>query len=147
MLVLFQEINLSYVMKKIVLFSAPCVVFLAIISVDVNAQDASKPIAGMEWTTTTIDFGKIQQGKPVSAEFEFKNPTMVPLIISSVRPTCGCTVADYPKEPVQPGESGKIAVTYNAAASGVFSKTIIVSSNASDGNTALVIKGEVITKN
>jgi hypothetical protein len=112
-----------------------------------NAQDASKPVSGMTWTSTTIDFGKIEQGKPVSAEFEFKNTTMVPLIISSVRPTCGCTVADYPKEPVQPGKSGKIAVTFNAASGGAFSKTIIVTSNATEGNTALVIKGEVVAKN
>lgn len=111
-----------------------------------SAQDASKPVSGMTWTSSTIDFGKIEQGKPVSAEFEFNNPTMVPLIISSVRPTCGCTVADYPREPVQPGKSGKIAVTFNAAASGVFTKTIIVTSNAAEGNTALVIKGEVVPK-
>jgi hypothetical protein len=113
----------------------------------VKAQDDPKPVSGITWTSTTIDFGKIEQGKPVSAEFEFKNPTMVPLIISSVRPTCGCTIADYPKEPVQPSKSGKIAVTFNAAASGVFTKTIMVTSNAAEGNTALVIKGEVVPKN
>jgi hypothetical protein len=55
-------------------------------------------------------------------------------------------VADYPREPVQPGKSGKIAVTFNAASSGVFTKTIIVTSNAAEGNTALVIKGEVVPK-
>ena len=111
-----------------------------------SAQDAAKPVSAMAWTSTTIDFGKIEQGKPVSAEFEFKNPSMVPLIISSVRPTCGCTIADYPKEPIQPGKSGKIAITYNAAASGVFQKSIIVTSNATEGNTSLIIKGEVIPK-
>jgi hypothetical protein len=117
------------------------------ISGTVSAQDDPKPVSGIAWTSTTIDFGKIEQGKPVSAEFEFKNPTMVPLIISSVRPTCGCTIADYPKEPVQPSNSGKIAVTFNAASSGVFTKTIMVTSNAAEGNTALVIKGEVVPKN
>ena len=124
-----------------------CIVLFAGFSGVVSAQDASKPVSGMTWTTTTIDFGKIEQGKPVSAEFEFTNPTMVPLIISAVRPTCGCTVADYPKEPVEPGKTGKIAVTFNAASSGVFTKTIMVTSNATEGNTALVIKGEVVPKN
>ena len=119
---------------------------LVCISGNVRAQDAAKPASAIAWTSTTLDFGKIEQGKPVSAEFEFKNPSMVPLIINSVRPTCGCTVADYPKEPVQPGKSGKIAVTYNAAASGVFTKTIVVTSNATEGNTSLIIKGEVIPK-
>jgi len=113
----------------------------------VKAQDAAKPSAGIAWTATTLDFGKIEQGKPVTAEFEFNNPSMVPLIISSVRPTCGCTVADYPKEPVQPGQSGKIAVTYNAASSGFFQKTIVITTNATEGTTSLVIKGEVIIKN
>jgi len=112
----------------------------------ISAQDAAKPASGIEWTSTTVDFGKIEQGKPVSAEFEFKNPTMVPLIINSVRPTCGCTIADYPKEPILPGKSGKIAVTYNAASGGAFTKAIVVTTNATEGNTSLIIKGEVIAK-
>ena len=131
---------------KITFFSLFLTVMLIGFSGDLNAQDAAKPVSGMAWTSTTIDFGKIEQGKPVSAEFEFQNPTLVPLIISSVRPTCGCTIADYPKEPVQPGKSGKIAVTFNAASSGMFTKSIIVTSNAQEGNTALVIKGEVVPK-
>lgn len=113
----------------------------------IYGQDAAKPSSGIAWTETTLDFGKIEQGKPVTAEFEFKNPSMVPLIISSVRPTCGCTIADYPKEPVQPGKSGKIAVTYNAASSGFFQKSIVVTTNATEGNISLIIKGEVIAKN
>lgn len=133
-------------MKITSFFSLFLAVTLIGFSVDLNAQDAAKPVSGLAWTSTTIDFGKIEQGKPVSAEFEFQNPTMVPLIISSVRPTCGCTIADYPKEPVQPGKSGKIAVTFNAASSGMFTKSIIVTSNAQEGNTALVIKGEVVPK-
>jgi hypothetical protein len=112
----------------------------------VNGQDILKPISDITWTETTLDFGKIEQGNPVTAEFEFKNPSMVPLIISSVRPTCGCTIADYPKEPVQPGKSGKIAVTYNAASSGFFQKSIVVTTNASENNISLIIKGEVIAK-
>jgi len=119
---------------------------LCCISGLLHAQDAAKPAASIAWKSTTMDFGKIDQGKPVSAEFEFNNPSMVPLIISSVRPTCGCTIADYPKEPIQPGKTGKIAVTYNAAASGFFQKSIVVTTNATEGNTSLVIKGEVIAK-
>lgn len=133
-------------MKITSFFSLFLAVMLIGFSGSLNAQDAAKPVSGMAWTSTTIDFGKIEQGKPVSAEFEFQNPTMVPLIISSVRPTCGCTIADYPKEPVPPGKSGKISVTFNAASSGMFTKSIIVTSNAQEGNTALVIKGEVVAR-
>jgi hypothetical protein len=113
----------------------------------VSAQDAATPVSSLTWKSTTIDFGKIEQGKPVTAEFEFTNPSMVPLIINAVRSSCGCTVADYPKEPIQPGKSGKIIATYNAAGSGAFSKTVTVTSNASEGTTVLVIKGEVVAKN
>lgn len=134
-------------MKIVSVFLVSSVLILASLSFSVSAQDAAKPSSGIEWTSTTIDFGKIEQGKPVSAEFEFKNPTMVPLLISSVRPTCGCTIADYPKEPILPGKSGKIAITYNAAAGGAFTKAIVVTSNATEGNTSLIIKGEVVAKN
>ena len=100
--------------------------------------------ASIEWEKTSYDFGKIVKNTPASVEFEFKNKSMVPLVINSVKPTCGCTVADYPKEPVQPGNSAKITVNYNAKSLGHFTKSVIVNSNASEGQTRLIIKGEVI---
>jgi hypothetical protein len=117
------------------------------VSFTAQAQDEAKPASGMTWKTTTIDLGKIEQGKPVTVEFEFTNPSMVPLMITSVRPNCGCTVADYPKEPVAPGKSGKIVVTYNAASSGAFAKSTTVTTNSAEGNVCLLIKGEVVAKN
>jgi hypothetical protein len=134
-------------MKTQKIFSA---LFIALImlglTTSLQAQDAAKPASGMAWKTTSIDLGKIEQGKPVTVEFEFSNPSMVPLIINSVRPNCGCTVADYPKEPVAPGQSGKIVVTYNAASSGAFAKSTTVTTNAAESNVSLVIRGEVVTK-
>ena len=102
--------------------------------------------ASIKWEKTSYDFGKIVKNTPASVEFEFKNESMVPLVINSVRPTCGCTVADYPKEPVQPGKKAKIIVNYNAKSPGHFQKSVIVNSNASEGQTRLIIKGEVIKK-
>jgi hypothetical protein len=129
------------------LFSSLFIIMVVIgFATSINAQDAAKPVSSITWTATTIDFGKIEQGKPVTAEFEFTNPSMVPLIINTVRSSCGCTVADYPKEPIQPGKSGKIVATFNAASSGAFSKTVTVTSNATEGSISLVIKGEVIAK-
>lgn len=113
---------------------------------NVKAQDAAKPEADIEWKATTIDMGKIEQGKPVTVEFEFTNPSMVPLIINAVRPACGCTAADYPKEPIVPGKSAKIKLTYNAASAGPFTKSTTVSTNTAEGNIVLVIKGEVVKK-
>lgn len=134
-------------MKSKKIFTASLfVVMFSIMAVSVQAQDAAKPEAGISWKTTTVDFGKIEQGKPVTAEFEFTNPSMVPLIINSVRPACGCTAADYPKEPIVPGKSGIIKLTYNAASVGPFTKSTTVTTNAAEGNTVLVLKGEVIKK-
>lgn len=125
-------------------------IFIAVIfaglTISAQAQDAAKPESGIEWKATTIDMGKIEQGKPVTVEFEFTNPSMVPLIINAVRPACGCTAADYPKEPIVPGKSGIIKLTYNAASAGPFTKSTTVTTNASEGNSVLVIKGEVIKK-
>ena len=94
------------------------------------------------------DFGKIEQGKPVSYVFEFTNTGDAPLVIKDVRSTCGCTVPTKPTEPIMPGKTGKIDVKYNMNP-GPIRKTITVESNAvnvEDGRVALKIKGEVVVK-
>jgi hypothetical protein len=103
-----------------------------------------EPNAVIEWQNTSVDFGKIPANKPVSAGFTFKNPGMIPLIITEVKSSCGCTVADYTKQPVPSGGQGKITATYDAKLSGYFSKTISVYSNTDVGVTELYIKGEVV---
>ena len=100
--------------------------------------------ATIEWTILSHDFGKIEQNKEVSYEFVFKNPGMMPLIISEVKSSCGCTVPQYPKEPIAPGGTGKIKVIYDAKEEGYFSKTVTVYTNTSEGLTKLYIKGEVV---
>jgi len=102
------------------------------------------PKASVEWQTTSIDMGEIDYKKPVTVEFLFTNPGMVPLIITNVESSCGCTVADFPKEPIISGKSGKIKVTYDADTEGQFSKTITVHSNASAEVTKLYIRGIVV---
>jgi hypothetical protein len=92
---------------------------------------------------TVHDFGKIQQGKPVTTSFTVKNTGKAPLIISSVQSSCGCTVPSYPKEPIPPHKTGTITATYNAAAIGDFNKTITIIHNAGEP-TMLTIKGTVV---
>ncbi len=118
---------------------------MLILSFSTQKDDEDGVSAVIEWKSTEYDFGKILKDKPVSAAFEFKNPSMVPLIINNVQPQCGCTIANYPKEPIKPGKSAKISVSYNAKNIGYFKKSIIVNSNAKDGITTLIIKGEVVT--
>src|SRR4030042_4409855 len=106
------------------------------------SQNSAKVASGIEWAEKTFDFGKILQGNPVIAEFQFKNPSIVPLIINSVKTSCGCTIADYTKEPIQPQKTGTIKVTYDAQNIGYFQKSIAVSTNAGEGSENLIIKGE-----
>lgn len=96
------------------------------------------------WKTDVVDAGEIPQGKPKSIEFEFKNNGTTPIIITSAKGTCGCTIADYPKDPIAPGKTAKVTATYNAAAKGPFTKTVTVTTSESETPKLLTLKGTVI---
>lgn len=125
-------------MKKT--FQILCVVVGLFISLTLWAE----PKASVEWEKTSIDFGEVEFKKPVTAEFTFKNQGMIPMLIQEVTSSCGCTVAEYPKQPIVSGQEGKIRVTFDAETEGQFSKTIMVYSNAEGGLTQLYIKGIVV---
>jgi hypothetical protein len=100
----------------------------------------------MTWVKDSYDFGSIPQGVPVHVTFEFTNTGNAPLIISKVEPACNCTAADYPKTPIMPGQKGSIKITFDAASTGKFSKTAIVTSNAKPTEKMLVFTGTVVKK-
>ncbi|MFD2572948.1 DUF1573 domain-containing protein [Spirosoma soli] len=102
------------------------------------------PTALFNWSKTTHNFGRVTQGKPVTAEFTFTNKGEVPLVINSAKGSCGCTGVDYPKAAILPGQSGTIKATFNAAALGAFNKTVTIESNAEESTTILHFKGEVV---
>ncbi len=132
-------------MKKLVLLTTFVfgLVFLAKSQeVKVEAGNPSS-MAKFKWEEKTHDFGKIEQGKPVTHEFAFTNTGTTPLVISNVRGSCGCTVTDYTKEPIAPGKTGMVKATFNAAAIGAFNKSIRVTANVEGANETLYIKGEV----
>lgn len=107
---------------------------------------AQEPV--ITFTKTEHDFGKINEadGK-VTTVFEFKNDGMTPLTLTNVRASCGCTTPKWTKEPIEPGQSGAITVTYNPnGRPGSFTKRITVTSNASEPTKYLTIRGEVIPK-
>lgn len=104
----------------------------------------ASPTADFSWANTTFDFKKTKVGIPVSYEFRFTNTGMVPLIITSVKASCGCTVTAYTKDPVEKGSSGFVRATYDAAKVGKFAKTVAVNANTPEGTVQLTIKGEVI---
>lgn len=129
-------------MKKIMLICAVILGFTTFTATTVSAQDNEK--AEFKFNEEKHDFGKIPQGTPVTTIFEFTNVGKEPLILSDVRPTCGCTIAAYTKTPVKSGEKGIIKITYNAAAVMPFNKTIVVTSNAKTPTKYLNIVGEVV---
>jgi len=125
-------------MKKV--FSIAAILFMTI------AAFGQNPV--ITFNKTTHDFGKINEtdGK-VTTIFTFKNEGMTPLVLSNVRASCGCTTPKWTREPIEPGQTGEITVTYNPnGRPGRFQKTITITSNATEPSTKLYIKGEVIPK-
>lgn len=105
------------------------------------AGSASKAV--ITFAADRHEFGSIPQGTPANYTFTFKNTGKEPLVLSSVTPSCGCTTPEWPKEPIAPGASANIKVTYSAASPGEFTKTIAVKSNASVADMVLTIHGDV----
>ncbi len=101
-----------------------------------------KAITTVQWKTSSVDLGEIPQGKPVTIEFEFTNTGKEDVIIVSAQASCGCTVANYPKEPIAAGKSAKVTATYNAAAMGIFTKNVTVTIK-DDEPKVLSFKGTV----
>lgn len=97
----------------------------------------------IKWNSESIDVGKIPQGKPKIIRFEFTNTSSKPIIIENVAPSCGCTTADYTKEPILPGKKGFVEASYNAAAVGPFMKTVNVTTSDSKTPKTLSFKGVV----
>ena len=117
--------------------------FMALTAVAMMAQ---QPVITFE--KTEHDFGKINEADGrVSTVFEFKNEGMAPLVLSNVRASCGCTTPTWTKEPIEPGQTGSITVTYNPnGRPGRFQKTVTITSNATEATKRVYIKGEVIPK-
>ncbi len=133
---IFLSCQIIRFMKRILLLAS-----MVLLTVSVAM---TLPSALFKWGKTTHDFGRIPQGKPVTAEFTFTNTGELPLLISHAKASCGCTGVEYPKAAILPGQSGGIKATFNAAASGTFSKSVMVESNAEGGTMALYVKGEVV---
>jgi hypothetical protein len=91
---------------------------------------ASADAAVLTFEKPGYDFGKIKEGTKVHYDFKFKNTGKSPLIISNATATCGCTIPEPPKEPIQPGAEGVIKVVFDSTGkSGMQDKVITVTSN------------------
>lgn len=123
-------------MKKFVLTC--CLLLCCIISAMAQAE--------IKFEKLTHDFGKFSESSPkVSTVFKFTNTGNAPLVINQAVASCGCTVPQYTKAPIKPGESGEIKVTYNGAGKfpGHFKKSITVRTNAKVEMVRLYIEGDM----
>ncbi len=108
----------------------------------VKAQSTNGPV--MTFPTTTVDYGKIEKGSDKVRKFAFTNTGNEPLIIKTAKGSCGCTVPTYPQEPIMPGETKTIDVSYDTNRPGAFTKTVTLTTNETPDSHTLTIKGEVL---
>lgn len=110
-----------------------------------HAEAGNLPVIKFE--STDHDFGVIAEGVKAEHIYKFTNEGKADLVISNVKPSCGCTVPDYTKTPVKPGESGEIKVTFDSAGkAGKQQKTVTVNLNTESGVETLNFKAEVTPK-
>ncbi|HOP04609.1 MAG TPA: DUF1573 domain-containing protein [Tenuifilaceae bacterium] len=130
------------------------IIILALVAMaGLNAFSQDTAPAATTETKTTIefnklvnDYGEIEFMSDGACVFEFTNLGEEPLVLTNVRSSCGCTVPDWPKDPIKPGEKGVINVKYNTRSVGNFNKTITVYSNGQPSPIILRIKGTVKPK-
>lgn len=130
-------------MKKAFLFLS----FLGFLSLGLQAQN--NPVAKADsiiFNNMVHDYGTIEQGGDGTCEFEFTNSGKEPIVLTSVRSSCGCTIPEWSKEPVLPGQTSVIKVKYDTRRLGVINKVIIVNSNAINSTVILKITGNVVEK-
>jgi Protein of unknown function (DUF1573) len=137
-------------MKLVKLFTLLAVVFSFMsfktaecINTNAAYQVSTNIYSAIKWKTDAIDLGNITQNKPVTIEFEFTNTSDTEIIVANAQASCGCTVADYTKTPIEAGKTSKITATFNAAAKGVFTKNITVTIQNEEPKV-LSFKGTVI---
>ena len=108
-----------------------------------NMQAQPGALTTIEWLDSSKNLGKINEGQQLQITFRFKNSGDKPLVIQSVRPACGCTVADFPKEPIAPGKEGQITGAFDSKGrEGLQHKDIYITANT-QGSTEHKVTFEV----
>ena len=119
--------------------------FLLISTLGFSQEVATSDKVGeFSFESDVIDYGTIQQNADGVRVFKFTNTGEAPIVISKAKVSCGCTVPTYSENVIQPGETGEISVKYATNRIGKFTKTVTLTSNASEATKVLRIKGEVL---
>jgi hypothetical protein len=131
-------------MKKIGTISAVFLLALALVSCNQEEGKRAKGDAIITFAKTEYEYGEIPFKGDGDCKFTFRNTGKTPLVLTHVKSTCGCTIPEWPSEPIKAGKEGSIRVTYETNRVGTFRKSIYVYSNASNGVQRLYISGRVI---
>lgn len=134
-------------MKKVLSLLIVTAFVFSAFAQDANT-DKNKKVKEPEITFETLvhDYGNIMQGDNGTCEFVFKNTGKADLLLTNCRSSCGCTVPEWPKNPIAPGKKATIKVKYNTQRVGAINKSITVESNAVNNRVVLNIKGNVSAK-
>lgn len=95
----------------------------------------------------TVDYGEVEFGGNGERIFRFKNEGKDPLIITNAQGSCGCTVPDWPKEPIMPGQEGQIKIKYDTKRAGAINKQVTITTNEPEGSNTHVVKVKGMVKN
>ena len=112
-----------------------------------KAQDSKTVQNGpeIEFEKVVHDYGDVPYNGNGECEFRFTNTGTEPLLVQKPKSSCGCTIPSWPNEPILPGESDVIKVTYRTNRAGNINKTVTVTSNAVKNSTVVLrIKGRVL---
>ena len=108
-------------------------------------EEDRKGVPSISFENNVHDFGRVIEGEKITYAFKFTNPGDGNLVITNVSSSCGCTVPEFTKDPVKPGEKGNIKVTFDSKnRRGFQNKTVTVVSNTQPNTTVLRIKAQVI---
>lgn len=130
-------------MKKLVLLIGVLVMFAGMATAQTEKTVANGP--EIEFDKLVHDYGQVPYNGNGECVFTFTNTGNEPLIVQKPKSSCGCTVPTWPKEPILPGESDVIKVTYKTTRVGAINKSITVTSNAKTNSTVVLrIKGRVM---
>lgn len=104
-------------------------------------------VAKMEFESTIFDFGEVDEGAVIKHDFKFVNTGKVPLVIQNAHSTCGCTIPEWPKDVIAPGQSSVIKVEFNTKGKSEFQeKPVIITANTYPSVTKVFVKGMVHKK-
>jgi hypothetical protein len=119
----------------------------ALLAVSLTATHTVQAQGTLKFTDESHDFQNVGEGTLATHEFKFTNTGNQPIVIANVQASCGCTTPDWTKTPVLPGKSGIVKAVYNSTGRpGQFTKTVTVTSNATNASVALAIKGTVLSR-